>query len=187
MTESGNDSAKLRAPFRLGGMPVGRKMVTLDEAVVHAPVERIFALARDVEQWPRYLPHYRHVRFRSRNRDGGGVVEMSANRPFGPLNWPTRWVSQMSVDDTEPNVRYRHIEGITTHMDVEWTFTPLGEDGKTGRPDETLVRIFHVWDGPEWPFIGAVAAVGIIGPVFVHGIASRTLHGLKKVAEQSTP
>jgi ribosome-associated toxin RatA of RatAB toxin-antitoxin module len=156
-------------------MPIGRAMVTIDEAIVRAPVERIFNLARNVEHWPAHLPHYRYVRFRSRNRDGGGVVEMSANRPFGPLNWPTWWLSQMSVDESIPNIRFRHVEGITTAMDVEWAFTPH-EDG-------TLVRVFHVWDGPGWPFIGTVAAVGIIGPVFIHGIASRTVAGLKTVAE----
>jgi ribosome-associated toxin RatA of RatAB toxin-antitoxin module len=166
----------LRAPYRLGPMPIGRAMVTLDEAVVRAPIELIFSLARDVERWPEYLPHYRYVRFRSRNRDGGGMVEMSANRPFGPLNWPTRWVSQMAIDDTIPNVRFRHTEGVTKGMDVEWAFTQH-EGG-------TLVRVFHVWDGPDWPFVRVAAAVGVIGPVFIHGIASRTVAGLGKVAEQ---
>jgi ribosome-associated toxin RatA of RatAB toxin-antitoxin module len=153
-------------------------MATLDEAIVAAPVRTIFDLARAVEHWPAHLPHYRSVRFRSRNQDGGGIVEMSANRPFGPLAWPTWWVSQMAVDDEAPTVRFRHIEGITTGMDVEWTFTPH-ESG-------TLVRVFHVWDGPGWPFIGVPLAVGVIGPVFVHGIASRTVAGLKTIAERTT-
>ncbi len=171
-------AATLRAPFRLGPMPPGRSLVTLDEAIVRAPVRRVFDIVRDVERWPAHLSHYRYVRFRSRNRDGGGIVEMSANRPFGPINWPTWWLSQMAVDESIPNVRFRHIEGITTGMDVEWAFTP--------HADGTLARLFHVWDGPDIPFIGSIAAVGIIGPLFVHGIASRTLAGLKIVAEQAT-
>jgi ribosome-associated toxin RatA of RatAB toxin-antitoxin module len=166
----------LRAPFKLGPMPTGRALVTLDETIVHAPVQRVFNLVRDVERWPAHLGHYRYVRFRSRNRDGGGVVEMSANRPFGPINWPTWWLSQMAVDESAPNVRFRHIEGVTTGMDVEWAFTP--------HTDGTLVRLFHVWDGPDIPLIGSVAAVGIIGPVFVHGIATRTIAGLTAVAER---
>jgi ribosome-associated toxin RatA of RatAB toxin-antitoxin module len=173
------EPAPLRAPFRLGSMPIGRAMVTIDEAIVRAPVARIFDLARNVEHWPGHLPHYRYVRFRSRNRDGGGVVEMSANRPFGPLNWPTWWLSQMSVDDAIPNIRFRHIEGVTSGMDVEWAFTPHAEG--------THVRVFHVWNGPEWPFIGTALAVGIIGPVFIHGIASRTVAGLKAAAESVKP
>ena len=185
MTSPSSDPAtaprpdKARRPYELGRMPMTRSMVTVDEAIVAAPIARIFALARDVEDWPRHLPHYRFVRFRVRTRDGGGLVEMSANRPFGSLNWPTWWLSQMSVDERAPSVRYRHVDGITAGMDVEWTF----ERAAPGDDARTRVRIVHVWDGPRWPLIGTAAAVAVIGPIFVHGIASRTLAGLAKVAE----
>jgi hypothetical protein len=61
-------------------------------------------------------------------------------------------------------------------MEVEWSFREL--------PEGTHVRLLHVWDGPHWPFIGVFAATQVIGPVFVHGIASRTLAGLARVAEK---
>ena len=44
--------------------------------------------------------------------------------------------------------------------------------------------IVHEWDGPAWPLIGKLAARMVIGPVFVHGIASRTLAGLAHAAER---
>jgi ribosome-associated toxin RatA of RatAB toxin-antitoxin module len=131
-------------------MPVSRSMITVDEAVVAAPIARLFALAREVEAWPTHLPHYRFVRFRARTRDGGGLVEMSANRPFGSLNWPTWWLSQMSVDERAPAVRYRHVDGVTAGMDVQWTF----ERAAPGDDARTRVRIVHAWDGPRWPVIG---------------------------------
>ncbi|HEX8116029.1 MAG TPA: SRPBCC family protein, partial [Pyrinomonadaceae bacterium] len=167
----------VRAPYVLGPMPLGRPMETIDERVVRAPVQHIFDLARRVEEWPAHLPHYRYVRFRERAADGGGLVEMSAFRPFGPLGWPTWWLSEMSVDPRAPLVRFRHVGGITTGMDVEWSFTPTADGG-------TRVRILHVWDGPRWPLIGVFAATAVIGPVFVHGIASRTLAGLARGAER---
>jgi hypothetical protein len=69
-------------------------------------------------------------------------------------------------------------------MDVAWTFEAArGSDGQRDA-SRTHVRIVHVWDGPEWPLIGPVAALAVIGPVFVHGIASRTLAGLKAAAER---
>src|SRR5206468_3339755 len=114
-----------------------------------------------------------------------GVVEMAAFRPFTistrsrgrlPLNWPTWWLSEMSVDDRKPSIRFKHIKGITKGMDVEWTFSSA--------PNGTHVRIVHVWDGPNWPLIGEFAASWVIGPVFVHGIASRTLAGLAAIAEK---
>jgi ribosome-associated toxin RatA of RatAB toxin-antitoxin module len=150
-------------------------MRVLDELTVSAPIARIFELARDVERWPEHLRHYRYVRFNERASDGGGVVEMSANRPFGVLDWPTWWRSDMQVIGDVPVIRFRHVAGITTGMDVEWSFeaTPAG----------THVRVLHVWAGRRWPLIGKMAATAVMGPVFVHGIASRTLAGLARVAE----
>lgn len=165
----------------LGPMPAGRRMTTTDERLVRAPLERIFALAADVERWPTHLRHYRYVRLHRSDAGNGGLVEMSANRPLGPIDWPTRWTSEMEIHPPDgtvpPAIRFLHVGGITTGMDVEWSFTPV-----TGG---TLVRIIHVWDGPQWPAIGGIAATAVIGPVFIHGIASRTLAGLAHAAERS--
>lgn len=169
-----------RAPFALGPLPEGRRLRTVDERVVRAPLAPIFALAADVEAWPRHLAHYRWVRMLERAPDGGGIVEMSANRPFGIVNWPTFWTSEMAVlppgAPEGPWIRFRHIRGVTTDMDVEWSFREV--------PGGTHVCIVHVWDGPAWPGVGPLAATAVIGPVFVHGIASRTLAGLARAAER---
>jgi ribosome-associated toxin RatA of RatAB toxin-antitoxin module len=157
-------------------MPAGRVMETTDERIVRAPAREVFEVVRRVEEWPAHLSHYRFVRMREPASDGGGVVEMSANRPFGPLDWPTWWLSEMAVNHDRPAVRFRHIGGITTGMDVEWSFAD--------HADGTRVRLIHVWDGPRWPLIKGVAARMVIGPVFIHGIASRTLEGLARVAEE---
>jgi len=168
--------AEMREPFELGPMPLGRPMETVDRRIVRAPWRTMFELAKKVEEWPSHLPHYRYVKFRSRASDGGGIVEMSADRPFGPVGWPTWWLSEMSVDDGAPAIRFRHIGGITKGMDVEWGFRSV--------PEGTEVTILHVWDGPPVPFIGIPAATMVIGPVFIHGIASRTLAGLADAAER---
>lgn len=163
-------------PLSLPPVPRGRPMETLDERVVRAPVRTMFGIARDVERWPAYLAHYRWVRFRDRAPDGGGIVEMAAWRPFGVVRWPTWWLSEMAVDESRPAIRFRHIGGTTKGMDVEWSF----EEISIG----TRVRLLHVWDGPRWPLVGVFAATAVIGPVFVHGIASRTLAGLAAAAER---
>ena len=167
---------------RLGAMPAGCASETLDERLVRAPVRTIFDVARHVEHWPAYLAHYRRVRWRERRGEDDGIVEMSANRPFGIASWPTWWVSEMSTQQAPdprvsiPTIRFRHIQGVTAGMEVEWSFIP--EAGGT------RVRILHAWNGPRWPVIGLFAATAVIGPVFVHGIASRTLAGLARVAER---
>jgi hypothetical protein len=150
-------------------------MRTVDQALIHGTLADVWTRASDVERWPAILPHYRWVRLLER-RPGGGIVEMSANRPFGPLDWPTWWVSEMWLEPARHVVRYRHIRGITTGMDVAWTLreTAAGID----------VTIVHEWGGPPWPLIRRPAAEWVIGPVFVHGIASRTLAGIKQAVEE---
>ena len=169
-----------RPPISLGPMPVGRRMTTVDERVVRASAATIQRLAADVAAWPTHLAHYRYVRFRESDGAGGGIVEMSANRPFGPFRWPTYWRSEMEIVDdgagAAPAIRFRHVGGVTSGMDVEWSFAATAAG--------TRVRIVHVWDGPRWPLIGTFAARAVIGPLFVHGIASRTLAGLAAVAER---
>ena len=162
-------------------MPTLARMRTVDERLVRATTERMFEVAADVERWPELLPHYRYVRFRERMH-GTAVVEMSAYRPFPIMRWPTWWVSLMEVQHRAdrppltPVIRFRHIEGITTGMEVEWSFAPV--------TNGTRVTVLHIWNGPSWPLIGVLAARAVIGPVFVHGIASRTLEGLARAAEE---
>lgn len=156
-------------------------MLTTDEVVMHAPVDHCFKLAADVESWPNALPHYRWVRFQRRDDFGRGLVEMAARRAFGPLPYPVWWVSEMWIDEAAPAVHYTHVDGITTGMDVIWTFHPVGEE-------VTRVRIVHRWDeGPAWPLpapVRRLIADMVIGPVFIHHVASRTLAGIGAKAER---
>jgi hypothetical protein len=62
-------------------------------------------------------------------------------------------------------------------MDVVWQLVP--------REGTTDVTIVHEWSGPRWPLVGAVAAGLVIGPVFIHGIASRTLAGIARHVERN--
>lgn len=151
-------------------------MRTVDRAIVRAPLDRVFAVAVDVEQWPRFLGHYRWVRVLERRPPHAAVVEMAAWRPFGPVGWPTWWISEMTPDPARGRIRYRHVGGLTQGMDVEWRFE--------GGNKEVKVEIVHEWSGPRWPLIGRLAADWVIGPVFIHGIASRTLAGVRREAEQ---
>src|SRR5438128_992715 len=130
-------------------------MRTVDQTTIRAPVERAFEAASQVERWPEILPHYRWVRFLER-RESGGMVEMAAWRPFGPLRYPTWWVSEMTVDPRGREIRYRHVRGITRGMNVAWRFAPV-DGGVT-------VTIVHEWRGPAWPLIGPRAAGRVVGP-----------------------
>lgn len=152
-------------------------MRTLDHRTIRASPAAVHAVASDVESWPSLLSHYRRVRVLERRRDGSSIVEMAAVRPFGIVRWPVWWVSEMRSDTEAQTVAYRHIRGITRGMDVEWRVVQ-GQDGSD-------VTIEHRWPGPRWPVIGGPAAELVIGPLFIHGIAARTLAGLAAVVESA--
>jgi uncharacterized membrane protein len=152
-------------------------MRTVDRIHMRAPLERVFQAATNVEQWPGILGHYRWVRMLEQRGDVG-LVEMAAWRPFGRLKYPTWWVSEMWIDRPAAAVHYRHVRGITAGMDVVWQLQP--SDGGTD------VSIVHEWDGPAWPLIGSPAANLVIGPVFISGIASRTLAGIARHVERTS-
>ena len=149
----------------------------VDTIDVAASVDRVFKPVTEVEQWPRLLAHYRWVNTLERRGPLQSVVEMAAYRPFGAVNYPTWWVSEMVVDPAHHEVRYQHIRGITTGMAVVWRLTPT-ERG-------THIDLIHTWRGPNWPLIRRPAAEWVILPLFVHGIASLTLAGIKRTAEAS--
>lgn len=149
-------------------------MKTVDRIAIRAPVALVYSVASDVERWPEFLSHYRWVRILERWADRA-IVEMAAWRPFGLFKYPTWWVSEMRLEP-ERAVYYRHVRGITRGMDVVWSFQPQGE--------VIEVSIVHRWRGPAWPLIGGLAADLVIGPVFIHGIAARTLAGVKRRSEQ---
>lgn len=153
-------------------------MRTVDTITIAAPPDAVWQHAVAVEQWPTILPHYRWVTRLEGARGGEGVVEMAAWRPFaGALRWPTWWSSRMWIDAERREIRYHHMAGITRGMDVLWTVAPNGKG--------TVVTIVHEWRGPGWPLIGGLAASLVIGPVFIHGIASRTLAGVARAAERT--
>ena len=139
-----------------------------------------FRAAADVEKWPLILPHYRWVTFHTKADFGTGQVEMAARRQFGPLPYPVWWVSRMRLDRTGMRVLYHHVDGITRGMDVEWSFHEVDAD-------TTRIRIVHEWsEGPAWPlprFARRAIADRIIGPIFIHHVAGRTLAGIRRHVE----
>src|SRR5919108_3612250 len=94
--------------------------------------DAIFALAAAVEEWPRILPHSRWVRL-LRDEGRRRVVEMAASRD----GIPVRWTAIQELDLAERRIRFRHVRGITSGMEVAWTLTTDG--------DGTLVEIWHAF------------------------------------------
>jgi ribosome-associated toxin RatA of RatAB toxin-antitoxin module len=144
-------------------------METSNSVWMRATAERIYPLAVEVERWPELLPHYRWVTVLEREGNRK-LVEMAARRDWIPVSWQAVQTLQPDV----PLIRFRHVRGVTTGMEVEWRFEP--KDGGT------LVTIHHALD-LRWPLIGPWAAENVIGPHFVAHIAGQTLRCIKQLVE----
>lgn len=146
-------------------------MHTIHRARIAAPFERVFALAQDVERWPRLLRAYRWCR----------VLERGPNRLVFSMGgwirgWPARWTAVQDAAPRERRLRFRHIGGITAGMIVEWRFAPDG--------DHTDVAIEHHLV-MRWPLVGRLVSDLVVGPVFIDHIARRTLEAVQAAAERA--
>lgn len=131
---------------------------------MQAPKMTIFETAADLESWPKFLPHYRYIRYLERG-DRRNVVIMAAVRSGIPISW----TSEQVIDRDKLEVRFHHLKAFTKGMQVVWTFneTPAG----------VLVQIVH-----DLQFrVPALAPMAdqIIGNFFIHHIAGETLRHMK--------
>jgi ribosome-associated toxin RatA of RatAB toxin-antitoxin module len=150
-------------------------MRTANTVEMAGDLDRIAALAADIERWPEILPHYRWVTL----LEGGGdrkTVEMAARRGRIPVKW--RAIQEIDRNGPAPVIRFTHIGGVTKGMEVAWTFEP--------KHRSVAVRIDHDFS-PPWPIIGPAIADRIIGPHFVEAIAGKTLRTIKAIVEDRDP
>jgi ribosome-associated toxin RatA of RatAB toxin-antitoxin module len=133
---------------------------------MQAPIERIFALAADVERWPERFPHYRYVR-RLPDPTGERRFAMGARR--GPI--PVRWEAIQRPRPDEGVIEFIHTGGVTRGMAVAWRLRP--------DPGGVEVSIEHQLSTRS-RVAGAVIAN------FIEAIATRTLRRVKELAEAGT-
>ncbi len=141
---------------------------------VAAPADLVFRLARDVERWPRLLPHYVAADpLAPADVDGRLFVRFVARRTLVPvlgLALPVAWQSLTWWEPEGRRLRFLHRGGATNGMDVTWRI----ED----RPDGCArVEIDHDFR----PRVPGWAAT--IDRLFTRPIAGRTLASFRAIAE----
>lgn len=146
-----------------------RSTISID---VDAPADLIFRLARDVERWPRLLPHYVAVRVLARGDAGSVIARFVARREIVPalgIGLPVAWRSRTWSDPATLRLRFVHQGGATDGMDVTWRIEPRGLGSR--------VSIDHDFQPRFGPWATAIERL------FVRPIAMRTLATFKAIAE----
>jgi ribosome-associated toxin RatA of RatAB toxin-antitoxin module len=146
-----------------------RSTISIDVA---APPSLVFRLARDIERWPRLLPHYVRVRPMARDADGRLTAEMVARRQLVPvlgLGLPVAWRSRTWSEPDALRLRFVHLGGATNGMDVTWRIEAAGDGCRVSIDHEFQPRM------PGW--------AAFVDRAFTRPIASRTLATFKTIAE----
>jgi ribosome-associated toxin RatA of RatAB toxin-antitoxin module len=146
-----------------------RSTISIDVA---APPSLVFRLARDIERWPRLLPHYVRVRPMARDADGRLTAEMVARRQLVPvlgLGLPVAWRSRTWSEPDALRLRFVHLGGATNGMDVTWRIEAAGDGCRVSIDHEFQPRV------PGW--------AAFVDRAFTRPIASRTLATFKTIAE----
>lgn len=139
---------------------------------MHAPKERIFEAAANLELWPQFLPHYRYISYLERSPERN-VVKMAATRSGIPVSW----TSEQKIDRDAMEVHFTHLKAFTKGMHVVWTLTET--------PEGVLVQILHELNFRFRPL--AFLAEPIIGGFFIQHIANQTLRCMKRYLEKKDP
>jgi ribosome-associated toxin RatA of RatAB toxin-antitoxin module len=134
----------------------------------------VFQLARNVERWPKLLPHYVDTRI-ERRTEGGVVARFVARRSLVPwlgIGLPVAWRSLTWNDPETRQLHFLHLGGPTAGMAVTWTIETV-----TGGCHVAIEHDFRPGLAPWAP---------IVDRLFVRPIASRTLASFKAIAEALT-
>ena len=148
---------------------------------IAAPAELVFGLARDVERWPRLLPHYLDVRRVVRPAAGPPVLRMIAVRPLpGPFGagLPVVWRARAWAEPETLRLHFQHLGGATSGMDVTWRIVPTTA-GCHVEIEHALRRRLPVLGA----LLGDEAWPAFVDRVFTRPIASRTLATFQALAE----
>jgi uncharacterized membrane protein len=149
-------------------------MQTSNDIEIAGPWERVFQLAAELAEWPVLLPHYRSMHIldcSARHK----IADFRAVRPFWfGLRFPVRWRARQDLFPEERRITFTHIGGITKGMRVQWRLT------STERGVHVVIE--HELTYPI-PLLGPLFAEYIVGRIFVHHIASRTLRCFQAMIE----
>jgi len=109
---------------------------------IRAPLDRVYALAKDVEAFPSFMPDVESIRVQQ--RDGSRTVTEWVGVVQGRR---VRWVEDDDWDDARHVCTFRQREGDFTRYEGTWTFAAVDQGTETA-----LVVDFEL----ELPLAGAL-------------------------------
>jgi ribosome-associated toxin RatA of RatAB toxin-antitoxin module len=99
-----------------------------NEVLVDAPLDRVYALAKDVESFPEFMPDVESLEVVERSDDGSRTVTkwVGIAKEF---RIKIKWTEEDLWDDSTHTCRFKQLKGEYNEYGGIWTFTQT-EDGK---------------------------------------------------------
>jgi len=132
------------------------------ETVIHAPLETVYAVARDVEAFPQFMPDVKSVRILEKSADGSRTLtEWVAYA--SQLKLQVKWTEEDLWDDAAHTCRFRQVKGDYDQMEGLWEFLP--------HPEGTLFRSTLDYE-LRVPLLGALVQK------VIHHLVTQNLQGI---------
>lgn len=96
---------------------------------INAPVEKVYAIAREVERFPEVMPDLESVKVLERSEDGTRTVTEWTGLVREFNNMRVKWTEEDIWNEETHTCRFRLLKGDLQHMQGEWRFSE--ENGGT--------------------------------------------------------
>lgn len=138
--------------------------------VVDAPVDKVFALARDIERYPEFMPDVKSIRVTERS----GKTQVSEwTALVSQFRIEMKWSEEDIWDEETYTCTWRQLKGDFQQYDGTWTFEPTAAGGT-----EMKMNVDYRY---EVPLIGPMLKA-LVQKLMVQN-ANDILAALKKQAE----
>ncbi len=113
---------------------------------IDGPIEKVYALAKNIEAFPEFMPDLKSVKVLERSDDGNRIVSewVGIVKEFKTT---LKWVEEDIWDESARTCQFSLVKGDYSKYSGVWTFTDLG--GRT-RFDSTIFVEYDV------PLVGAL-------------------------------
>ncbi|MCW5945894.1 MAG: SRPBCC family protein [Fimbriimonadales bacterium] len=136
--------------------------------VIDAPIEKVFAIARDAESYPEFMPDVKSIEILEKSDDGNELKTRWAGR-IPQFGLTVKWTQQEKWDPVNFKSEYKQIEGDYDKMEGWWKFAREGEGTR-----------FDSWLDYEYN-------VPLVGPLLhkvVKHIVEQNIDGIMKAIKQ---
>ncbi|HUV04691.1 MAG TPA: SRPBCC family protein [Armatimonadota bacterium] len=96
--------------------------------IISGPVDRVFALARDIEAFPQFMPDLKKVTILERSPDGSRTVSEFVGY-IRDFRITIKWVEEDEWDEQAKTCKFKLVKGDFKNYSGLWTFEPV--DGGT--------------------------------------------------------